>query len=108
MNYITLSASKPGVPAPKLEKRTSDTRTYRIDCGPLLAPGEMISGNITHKSNPELVITEARTRQGRYLQFKVSGGPQTMPFVEYPVRFNVDTTADNNISVPVSIKVYSD
>lgn len=108
MNYTTLPASKPGAPAPKLEKRTSDSKTYRIDCAPLLAPGEMISGNITHKSNPELNITEARTRQGRYLQFKVSGGPETMPFVEYPVRFNVDTSADNNISVPVSIKVYSD
>ena len=108
MNYTTLPASKPGVAAPKLEKRTSDSRTYRIDCAALLAPGEMITGEITHKSNPELVVSEARTRQGRYLQFKLSGGPTTMPFVEYPVRFNVDTTAENNISVPVAIKVYSD
>lgn len=108
MNYITIQASKPGVASPKIEKRTSDSRIYWVDCSALLAPGEMIYGEITHKSNPELLITDARTREGKFLQFKVGGGPTTMPFVEYSVRFNVGTTAENIVSVPVSIKVYSD
>lgn len=108
MNYITIPASKPGAPAPKLEKRTSDERTYWIDCSTLLAPNELICGQVTHKCSEELNIPHSRTRQGRYLEFKVCGGPTTMPFVEYQVRFNVDTTNNNVVSVPLVLKVYSD
>lgn len=108
MNYTTISASKPGTPPPKIEKRTSDIRTYLIDCSALLAPGEMVMGEVSCKCNQELEVLSSRTRSGRYLQVKLSGGPATMPFVEYPVRFNVATTADNVVSVPLVIKVYSD
>lgn len=108
MNYITLTASKPGNPAPKVEKRTSEERIYWIDCSSLVASGELISGTITHKAPDDINVSDTRTRQGKYLQFKVSGGPATMPFVEYQIRFNVGTTAQNIISIPLVIKVYSD
>lgn len=108
MNYVTIAASKPGTPPPKLEKRTSDVRTYLIDCSALLAPGEMVLGEIVYKCNAELQVLSSRTRQGRYIQVKLGGGPTTMPFVEYPVRFNVNTTADNVVSVPLVVKAYSD
>ena len=108
MNYTTVKASKPGQPLPKLEKRTSDSKIFQIDCTELLALGELIFGEPTVKPVQDLEITEVVTRQGKYIQFRASKGPVNMPFVEYQVKFVVATTAQNSISVPVIVKVYSD
>lgn len=108
MNYITVNSSKPGTPPPKLEKRTNDSRIYWLDCSAMLAQGELITGVIEYKCSDELIINEYRTKKGRYVQFRISGGPTDMPFIEYPVRFSVSTTAGNIISVPLTLKVYSD
>lgn len=108
MNYISISAAKPGSPVPKLEKRTNDVRTYWLDCKDLLALGEMVCGPTEAVSVDDIQISEVRTREGRYVQFRASGGPTDMPFIEYKLRFNVTTTAQNIISVPLILKVYSD
>lgn len=107
MNYTTVKATKPGSPPAKLEKRTGDSKIFLLDCGDLLSQGEMVMG-VPTAAVKDLVISEVRTRQGRYVQFRAAGGPVGMPFVDYHIKFVVATTLDNTLSVPVVLKVYAD
>lgn len=106
MEYTTVIASKPGVAAPRIEKRTSDSKIFLIDCSPLLCTNELVLGNIA-SNNTALDITEPKTSQGKYIKFRVSGGPTNVPYTDYLINFSVGTTMTNVLTVPVSIRVYS-
>lgn len=107
MNYTTVKATKPGQAPAKLEKRTGDSKIFLLDCTDLLSQGEMVFG-IPSVTVKDLSVTELRTRQGRYIQFRCSGGPTGLPFMDYQLKFVVTTTLDNTLSVPLTLKVYSD
>ena len=108
MNYTTVQAALPGKPSPKIEKRTADSKIFLVDCNTLLTPNELITGEILVQTPPAVVVTEARSRQGKFVQFRLSGGPQNMPFAEYALKFVVSTTMNNSYTVPVQAKVYSE
>lgn len=107
MIYFTVAASKPGASAPKLEKRTGDVKTYAIDCSPLLVPNELLVGRAQANAPVALEITKAKCRQGKYVIFKVAGGPTNTPHVDYPVTFTVNTSISNTLEIPITIRVYS-
>jgi hypothetical protein len=106
MEYTTVTASKPGVVAPRIEKRTSDSKIFLIDCSPLLCTHELVLGDINY-TNSALNVSEAKTNQGKYIKFRVSGGPTNVPYTDYLINFSVGTTMTNVLTVPVSIRVYS-
>lgn len=108
MNYTTVQAALPGKPTPRIEKRTQDSKIFLIDCNTILTPNELITGNIEADSPQNVVVSEARSRQGKYIQFRLSGGPQNMPFAEYNIKFMVTTTMNNAYTVPVLAKVFSE
>lgn len=107
MIHHIILATKPGVAPPKVEKRTGDSKTYAIDCSALLVSGELVIGPVITTSPPTLVITEARCREGKYVLFKVAGGPFNTPFVDYNVTFKVTTSITNTLEVPITVRVYS-
>lgn len=108
MNYTTVTAALPGKPIPRIEKRTQDSKIFLVDCNALLTPNELITGEIVADSPPGVTITEARSRQGKYIQFRLSGGPPVAPFAEYNLKFLVATTMNNAYTVPVLAKVFSE
>lgn len=108
MNYTTIKASKPGQPVPKLEKRTSDSKIFWVDCSDLLNLGEMIYGEPVVTNQPEIQVTERTTKLGKYIQFRATGGSTDMPFMDYQLKFLVNTTLNNTLSVPITLKVFSD
>jgi hypothetical protein len=106
MNYTTITASKPGATTPKIEKRTADSKIFLIDCSPLLCTNELVLGDININATV-LNISDLRTSQGKYIKFRVSGGPTNVPYTDYLINFSVNTTMTNVLTVPVSIRVYS-
>ena len=106
MDYTTVIASKPGVPAPKIDKRTADSKIFLIDCLPLLCTNEIIFGEVLNDTTP-LEISDVKTSQGKYIKFRVSGGPNDVPYADYLINFSVNTTMTNRLTVPVSVRVYS-
>ena len=106
MSYTTIIASKPGATTPKIEKRTADSKIFLIDCSPLLCINELVLGDIS-VSTTILNISDLRTSQGKYIKFRVSGGPTNVPYTDYLINFSVNTTMTNVLTVPVSIRVYS-
>jgi hypothetical protein len=107
MIYQTIPASKPGAPTPKVEKRTGDIKMYALDCSALLMPNELAVGKATAKGPVALEFTKVKCRQGRYVIFKVAGGPVNTPHVDYPVTFTVNTSFSNTLEIPLIIRVYS-
>lgn len=106
-NYITVVATKPGSPPPKVEKRTGDSRLFLIDCSPLLTQNELISEKPTASVPIALTITDIVSRGGKSVLFRIEGGPTTTPSVEYPMVIRIRTSFSNIIEVPITIKVYS-
>lgn len=106
MNYTTVAASKPGASVPKIDKRTADSKIFMIDCQPLLCDKELIFGQVLNNTTP-LIISEVKTSQGKYIKFRVSGGPTDVPYTDYLIIFTVNTIMQNMLTVPVSIRVYS-
>ncbi len=106
MDYFTLQASKPGAPAPKTEKRTADSKIIQIDCSSLLAGHEIIFGE-PKVTSPTLNIPKVETKLGKFIRFRVEGGPTDIPHMDYLVSFMVQTSTGNELSVPVTIRAYS-
>jgi hypothetical protein len=106
MEYTTVLASKPGVVAPRIEKRTADSKIFLIDCQPLLCTNELVFGSVLNNTTP-LTLSEVRTSQGKYIKFRVSGGPTNVPYTDYLINFTVNTIMKNILTVPVSIRVHS-
>jgi hypothetical protein len=106
MEYTTIPASKPGAPTPKIEKRTRDSKIFLVDCQALLCTNELIYGEV-EVSNTTLSITEVQTRQGKFIKFRVSEGPTNVPYADYLINFTVKTSTKNELTVPVSIRVFS-
>ena len=107
MDYITVAAPKPGQVIPRIDKRTADIRIFQIDCQPLLGDNELITGNIVPTVPEVLKVDEILPKLGRYIVFKLSGGQTDLPYADYTLSFLVVTTYDNQISVPVLVRVYS-
>ena len=106
MEYTTILASKPGTPVPKLDKRTDDNKIFMIDCLPILCDKELVRGIVLNGTTP-LTITELYAKEGRYIKFRVGGGPTTVPYTDYLINFTVRTSKTNDITVPVTIRVFS-
>jgi hypothetical protein len=106
MEYFTLLAPKPGAVAPKFEKRTADVNILQIDCSPLISNNELIYGSVAISAN-SLLITEIKPKSGKYIRFKVSGGPINIPHEDYKIVFSVQTSTGNEISIPITIRAYS-
>jgi hypothetical protein len=70
-------------------------------------PNELVIGRATADGPVALEFTRVKARQGRYVVFKVAGGPDSTPFVDYPVSFTVNTSFSNTLEVPIIIRVYS-
>lgn len=105
---MNILATKPGSPPAKVEKRTYDSRVYSVDCDPLLSKGEVIFGAPDYNSKAPLEITDARTKGGRYLEFRATGGPTNVPFVDTTISFELKTSNASTIVVPVTIRTYSE
>lgn len=103
---MKVSASKPGVQPPKIEKRTGDSIICLIDCSTLVSTDEVVYGIPTF-SNTELEISDNRVISDNIIQFRVSGGPTKVPYTDYSIVFTVNTTLRNVITVPVTIRAYS-
>lgn len=107
MEYTTVSASKPGSAAPKIEKRTGDEKIFMVDCSTILNDKEMIR-TVTVINQPEqLSIEDIRISEAKFIRFKLKGGPTSTPYADYLVNYSVSTTSKNVIVVPVSVRVYS-
>lgn len=107
MDHSTVAASKPGTPVPKIEKRTKDSKIFAIDCTSLLSPNEIIFGEVKHNEVSTIVLSEVQSKQGKYVQFRVSEGPVNVPHTDYLINFTVVTSFKNELTVPVSIRVFS-
>lgn len=103
---MIILASKPGVAAPKVEKRTGDSILYQIDCQALLVPKELVYGKPLNSAT-ELQISEVKVASGKLIQFRISGGPTKVPYTDYSIVFTVSTTMKNVLTVPITIRVYS-
>lgn len=108
MNYTTVTAALPGKPIPRIEKRTQDSKIFLVDCNALLTPNELITGEILVTVPTGVVVEQTRSRQGKFIQFRLSGGPPVAPFAEYNLKFLVATTMNNAYTVPVLAKVFSE
>jgi hypothetical protein len=106
MDYSTVIATKPGVPPPKVEKRTGDNKVFQIDCTVLLSPNEVIHGAV-EVLGTGLTITDASPKLGKYVRFKAEGGPTDIPYADYLISFLVNTSNNSELIVPVSIRSYS-
>lgn len=100
-------AGKPGQPGPRVEKRAPDIKFVQVDCSGLLQPNELIYGEVQYSGNDALVITEARTKTGKYIQFKCSEGGPASGSADYRVVFLVKTSFGSTISVLVTIRVFA-
>lgn len=103
---MLLSASKPGNSPPRADKRTGDSLQIKIDCSILLSDKELLYG-IPSLNSSDLVITEVKTSLGKYIQFRVSGGPTKVPYTDYSIIFSVNTIYNNVLTVPITIRAYS-
>lgn len=103
---MQVTASKPGMLPPKIEKRTGDNIVCLIDCQSLLGAKELVYGK-PDISTTDLNLSEVRTNTGKFIQFRVSGGPTKVPYTDYLIVFTVSTTMKNILTVPVTIRVYS-
>lgn len=103
---MQVTASKAGIAAPKVEKRTGDSVLYQIDCQSLLSPKEIAYGYPTYSAT-DLTISEVQVVSGNLIQFRVSGGPTKVPYTDYSIVFTVNTTMRNVLTVPITIRVYS-
>lgn len=99
-------ASKPGEAPVKLVKRTADIKYFEIDLQPILSNKELAFGKPSF-NNVDITIEDNRIISGKILKFKVSGGPLNVPHTDYSVVFTINTTFNNVITLPVSIRVYS-
>lgn len=106
MDHTTILASKPGVSPPKLEKRTRDSKIFAVDCRGLLSTNEIIFGEVTFNQTT-LSVTEVQSREGKFVKFRVSEGPMNVPYADYLINFVVNTSLKNELTIPVSIRVYS-
>ena len=105
-SYISIIATKPGNAPPKIEKRTADSRVFELECTPLLSNNELVYGEVRVDS-PVLKITELKPKLGKYVRFRVEGGPTDIPHEDYKITFMIQTSSGNELSVPVTIRVYS-
>jgi len=103
---ITVLVSKPGTPPPKVEKRTADMSVFQIDCFSILNTNEIIHGTVEINS-PVLNVTDAKAKLGRYVRFKVEGGPKDVPYSDYLISFVVNTSVGSKLSIPINVRVYS-
>ena len=106
MNYTIINASKPGTPVPRIDIRVGDSKIFLIDCSTLICTNELIFGNVNNNTT-ELNLSDKRTSQGKFIKFRVSGGPISVPYADYLINFSVNTTMTNVLAVPVSIRVHS-
>lgn len=99
-------ASLPGQPAPRIAKRAADARLYTIDCFPLLKEHELLSAVVSAES-AGLTVSDARTRQGRFVEVRVAGGPTppVIPHKDFDVTIVVDTQR-GRIAVQFEVRVY--
>lgn len=108
MEHQIVQATKPGQPPLKLEKRTHDAKFFQIDLTNLLAAKEDVYGIATVNNPNELLTVEsAQARQKKFLLIKLAGGPTGVPYEDYQLHFEVNTTSGSVISVSVSVRVYS-
>jgi len=105
-NYITILATKPGTPPPRVDKRTEDSRVFQLECTPLLSNNELVYGEVRAIS-PVLKITELKPKLGKYVRFRVEGGPKDIPHEDFLVNFIIQTSSGNELSVPITIRAYS-
>jgi hypothetical protein len=105
--YISIVATKPGTPPPRVDKRTADSKIFQLDCTSLLSSAnELVYGKVSVKS-PVLKITELEPKLGKYVRFRVEGGPLDIPYEDYLIIFTVHTSSNNDLSVPITIRAYS-
>jgi hypothetical protein len=110
VSYIVVTATKPGTPPPKVEKRTDDSRVFQIDCQPILADGEIIYGKVKEvkSTNSVIKVSELKSKLGHLVRFRVEGGPDTtLPHEEYLIVLKVSTSSGNELAIPVTVKAYS-
>lgn len=101
-----INAPRPSENPPVIEKRTEDSRKYIISCNNILEPNELIYGSVSFNTHINLIITNVRARQGKNIEFRVSGGPIGGKFTDYLVSFIVNTTIGNTLKVPINVRVY--
>ena len=107
MDYITVAASRPGAAPPKIEKRTRDSRLFEVDCTSILVDNELIVGAVTCAAPVALTVSDIRSRRGKSIIFRVSGGPVTTVSIDFSVLFTIHTSTSNVLEVPVIIKAFS-
>jgi hypothetical protein len=105
MEYTTILASKPGQPPPRMEKRANDVTYYQIDCGTIVNKDELIID--IKVDSTVLIVDEVRPKLGRFIVFRLAGVAHNLPYADYVISFLVRTTFNNQLEVPVSVRVYS-
>ncbi len=110
MDYITVPASIPGHSGPKLEKRTKDSRTFQIDCSNLLMPSEVIAGGVVGEITPagSVEITDVRSRQGKFVAFRLQGGPDGNPaYSDHTISITFKTSKQNVLEAVAQLRVHA-
>jgi hypothetical protein len=106
MDYTTILATKPGQAPAKAEKRTGDSKMFAIAVAPLLTDKEVIYGTPTFSAPSPLLVSDVRTKGGKFIIFRAQGGPTGIPYSDYLVSFSVTTSSGSVISVPVTVRAY--
>lgn len=90
---------------PIIEKRQADSRIYTFDCSLVLRPEELAAGA---QAAPEqgVSVESVRTRAGRYLEMRVSGGATGGDRFKTHLVDILLLTTEGQLGVQVAFKVH--
>lgn len=101
-----ITATLPGQPFPRIDKRASDTVTYLIDCLPLLNKHELVASAIA-VSSPEITISNIRTRKGTGVELRIANAAITSAaYIDFTVNLVLQTTMNNSRTTSFIVRVY--
>ena len=90
---------------PVIEKRQADSRIYTIDCSQVLRPDELAAG-ASAPVDQGVQVESVRTRAGRYLEMRVSGGPTGGDRFKTHLVDILLLTTEGQLAVQVAFKVH--
>lgn len=101
-----ITATLPGQPFPRIDKRAADTVTYLVDCSPLLNKHELVV-SAASSSTAGITISNIRTRKGTGVELRVANTPITnAAYVDFTVNLVLQTSMDNSRTTSFVVRVY--
>lgn len=101
-----LIAKGPSQPAPKAEKRASESIIYQLDCSELLDKNELITG-VTVPKLQGVHFSDIRSRLGRLVEIRIANDLlTTAAYVDYQINVSFTTTLGNNKIAVFQLRVF--